>query len=277
MLRFPNCKINIGLNILAKRPDGYHDIETLFYPVAIKDALEIVIANNSSTDVTFTASGLPISGETDSNLCIKAYQLLKKDFPALPAVKIHLHKIIPMGAGLGGGSADAACTLQLLNETFKLNLSLTQLLQYALLLGSDCPFFINNKPAVGTGRGEVLEPCFTDLSNYKIILVYPAIHVNTKETFEALKLDNFHKNRPSIKQLISQPVKDWKSLLKNDFEIPVFAKYPEIKNIKDLFYQYGAVYAAMSGSGSTVYGLFNKNEIPAIKWNPLYYAAEHSL
>lgn len=277
MLRFPNCKINIGLNILDKRPDGYHNIDTLFYPVPVKDALEIIETQDQNTDVSFTCSGLSITGDISSNLCVKAYQLLKKDFPALPAVKIHLHKIIPMGAGLGGGSADAACTLHMLNDQFKLNLSTIKLMEYALLLGSDCPFFILNEPAYGTGRGEVLAPCPADLSNYKIILVYPAIHVNTKDAFEGLNLQNKPLNQSGIKELIEQPINEWKQFLKNDFEIPVFAKHPELKKIKATLYLHGATYAAMSGSGSTLFGLFEKKLAPIINWDPKYFVAEHSL
>jgi 4-diphosphocytidyl-2-C-methyl-D-erythritol kinase len=266
MLSFPNCKINIGLNITGKRADGYHNIETVFYPVRWNDALEIIhsAVSQNSSDLIFTQSGVIVDGEQKDNLCIKAFQLLKKDFPHLPIIKIHLHKAIPMGAGLGGGSADAAFTLKALNEKFSLNLSTDQLLAYALQLGSDCPFFILNTPCFASGRGEILEPVKMDLTGYQLVLANPGIHVNTKWAFSQLAINYF--DRPaseipihSIAQIISQPVSNWKEWLINDFERPVFEKYPAIKAIKQAFYEKGALYASMSGSGSSVYGIFDKN------------------
>ena len=277
MLVFPNCKINIGLKVLDKREDGYHNIESLFLPVAIKDALEIIESKDQKDLVTFTSTGLAIDGKIDNNLCIKAYHLIEKDFPALPSIKMHLHKNIPMGAGLGGGSSDAASTLILLNNQFKLNLSQAQLMAYALILGSDCPFFINDQPAFATGRGEILEPFSINLSSYKIVLVYPSIHINTKDAFEGLKLQKENFLQPSIKQIISQPVTDWQHQLKNDFEPPVFSKHPVLKQIKNSFYKNGATYASMSGTGSTMYGLFKKDVSTAIKWDKRYFVTEHSL
>jgi len=181
MLSFPNCKINLGLHILGKRDDGFHNLETVFYPVPFKDALELIPSTN--TGIEFTATGLAVDGNAADNLCAKAYHLLKKDFPEIPTIKIHLHKAIPLGAGLGGGSADAAFMLKLLNEKFKLNLSTDQLINYALQLGSDCPFFIINKPCLATGRGEMLEEIAVDLSAYKIVLINPGIHINTGWAF----------------------------------------------------------------------------------------------
>ena len=277
MLVFPNCKINIGLKILDKREDGYHNIETFFLPVALNDAFEIIEIEDKNNSVSFTSSGLAIDGATDNNLCIKAYYLLKKDFPNLPSIKMHLHKNIPMGAGLGGGSADAAFTLLLINNQFKLNLSQQQLMAYALLLGSDCPFFISNKPEIATGRGEILEPQHIDLSPYKIVLVYPSIHVNTKDAFEGLKLQKETSKLPSTTQIISQPISEWKHLLKNDFELPVFKKYPVLQQIKNSFYQHDAIYAAMSGTGSSMYGIFKKEMSTAIKWDNHYFVTELSL
>ncbi|MFZ1454383.1 MAG: 4-(cytidine 5'-diphospho)-2-C-methyl-D-erythritol kinase, partial [Ferruginibacter sp.] len=204
MVSFPNCKINLGLHILGKREDGFHNLETLFYPVPFKEALELIPSLNSA--IEFTATGLAVDGNTSDNLCVKAYHLLKKDYPEIPAVKIHLHKAIPLGAGLGGGSADAAFMLKLLNEKFKLQLSTDQLINYALQLGSDCPFFIINKPCYATGRGEVLEETTLDLSAYKIVLINPGIHINTGWAFS-----NITPALPvkSIKEIIQQPINSW--------------------------------------------------------------------
>ena len=254
MIVFPNCKINLGLHILGKREDGFHNLETVFYPVPFKDALELIPSTN--TEIEFTGTGLAVDGNAADNLCVKAYHLLKKDFPELPSVNIHLHKTIPMGAGLGGGSADAAFMLKLLNEKFKLNLSTNQLINYALQLGSDCPFFIINKPCFATGRGEMLEETAVDLSAYKIVLINPGIHINTGWAFT-----NITPALPvkSINEIIKQPINTWKDELKNDFETAVFTAHPTIKEIKEDLYSQGAVYAAMSGSGSTVFGIFNTN------------------
>jgi 4-diphosphocytidyl-2-C-methyl-D-erythritol kinase len=261
MLSFPNCKINLGLNILNKREDGFHDLETIFYPVGLKDALEIIPSHNPNSAIEFSSSGLIVDGDASDNICIKAYQLLQKDFPDLPFIKMHLHKAIPMGAGLGGGSADAVFALQLLNKRFNLNLSAAKLLHYASQLGSDCPFFIINEPCFATGRGEILEPIEVDLSGYQIVLVNPGIHINTGWAFSQLSPAP---SQQSVAAIIAQPITTWKQELQNDFEKPVFEKYPEIKNIKAHLYAGGAVYAAMSGSGSTVYGIFEKNmTIPA--------------
>ncbi len=251
MIAFPNCKINLGLNIICKRNDHYHDIETVFYPLKFTDVLEIIPSQLNK--IEFTVTGLPLSSSED-NLCIKAYHLLKKDFAALPFIKMHLHKAIPMGAGLGGGSADSAFTLKLLNDKFKLNLTNAQLQNYALQLGSDCPFFIFNKPCFASGRGEHLLPINIDLSSFKIILVNPLIPINT-----SLAYSEIIPKRPikSIKEIILQPIKTWKQELINDFEIPVFKNYPMIKKIKETLYEQGALYASLSGSGSTVYGIFN--------------------
>lgn len=252
MVSFPNSKINLGLHILGKREDGFHNLETVFYPVACKDVLELIPSSN--TEIEFTASGLAVDGNTTDNLCVKAYYLLKKDFPEIPAVKIHLLKAIPMGAGLGGGSADAAFMLKLLNEKFHLGISTDQLIKYALLLGSDCPFFIINKPCFATGRGEMLEEIAVDLSAYKIVLINPGIHINTGWAFS-----NITPALPakSIREIIQQPIHTWKDELKNDFENAVFTAHPAIREIKAILYARGAVYAAMSGSGSTVFGIFN--------------------
>jgi 4-diphosphocytidyl-2-C-methyl-D-erythritol kinase len=204
-------------------------------------------------DPEFSGSGLRVDGEPANNLCIKAIELLKKDFPDLPAIKLHLHKTIPLGAGLGGGSADGAFTLQLINQKFRLGLSRDQLLNYALHLGSDAPFFIINKPCLATGRGEVMEEIAIDLSRYWVLLANPGIHVNTGTAFSGISPAIPEK---SLKGIIQQPVNTWKKELINDFELTLFKTYPLIKEIKETFYSEGAVYASMSGSGSTVYGFF---------------------
>jgi 4-diphosphocytidyl-2-C-methyl-D-erythritol kinase len=256
---FPNCKINLGLRILRKRDDGYHDIETVFYPIALKDALEIIPA---TTETTITISGNTIPGNGADNSCIKAYQLLKKDFPSLPSVSIHLHKAIPAGAGLGGGSADGAFALQLINQYFELGISEKQLSGYALQLGSDSPFFIINKPCIAAGRGEELKAITPGFPNYKIVVVNPGIHINTAWAFSQIIPAATSKN---IEEIIKQPIGTWKNELTNDFEEPVFNHHPEIKAIKETLYQHGALYASMSGSGSTVYGIFEteKTNLPA--------------
>ena len=244
MILFPNAKINLGLHIKSKRADGYHDLETIFYSVNYCDILEIL----PSDQLAFTSSGIDIPGK--GNLCLDAYNLLKNDFN-IPAVQIHLHKIIPIGAGLGGGSSDAAFTLKGLNKLFGLQLNTEQLKTYAVQIGADCPFFIENKPMLATGIGEILESIELDLSAYHIAIVKPNIHVSTKEAYS---LVTPNESLISLRDLIKSPVKEWQ--LQNDFEQSVFAKYPAIKDLKNSLYEQGAVYAAMSGSGSSVFGLF---------------------
>ncbi len=276
MLAFPNCKINLGLQILNKREDGYHNLATIFYPLGWKDVVEVVRRDEGGqmTDnrkatrsplsthdspVTYTSSGLYVTGNPANNLCIKAYNLLKIDFPTLPAVQMHLHKTIPMGAGLGGGSADGAFTLKLLNEKFQLGLMQEQLMAYALQLGSDCPFFIVNKPCYATGRGEVMEPVELDLSRYQFVIVNPGIHVKTSWAFAQV---SGRLERPDtyvdLRTIIQQPIHTWKDQLTNDFEAPVCKAHPEIAEIKEELYKAGALYASMTGSGSTVFGVFEK-------------------
>lgn len=271
MISFPNCKINLGLNIIRKRVDGYHDLETVFYPLMIRDVLEVIqtmddrqetVENRQQSTVyrlpstiNFSTSGLNIEGDPNNNLCIKAYHLLQKDFPSLPSVKMHLHKTIPMGAGLGGGSADGAFALKLLNEKFHLNLSTNQLINYALQLGSDCPFFIINQPCFASSRGEVLEKLSVNLSAYKFMIVNPGIHISTAWAFAQILAQQ---PKQSIKDIIQKPVSEWKDLLQNDFEYAVMKEYPAIGQIKETLYHAGAAYVSMTGSGSTVYGIFEK-------------------
>ena len=254
MILFPNCKINLGLHILRKRNDGFHDLETAFCPIPLCDALEI-IADSIHTETTLTTSGLAIDGNPEENIAVKAYNLLKKEFD-IPPVKIHLHKAIPIGAGLGGGSADGAFTLLLLNKKFNLDITQEKLIEYALKLGSDCPFFIRNKICYATGRGEQLKQINLDLSAYKIALINPGIKINTAWAFSQIQPKE---DRASILEIIHQPIDRWKDNLVNDFELPIFKQHPSIKEIKEELYKNGAVYASMSGSGSSVFGLFEKS------------------
>jgi 4-diphosphocytidyl-2-C-methyl-D-erythritol kinase len=258
MVVFPNCKINLGLNIISKRNDGFHNLETVFLPVPLKDALEVVQKDTGDAPAEFSATGLPIAGDDKDNLCIKAYLLLKQHFPQLPAIKMHLHKAIPMGAGLGGGSADGAFTLLLLNKKFRLGLTDVQLKQYVLQLGSDCPFFIINKPCFATGRGEQLEEITLDLSAYKLLLVNPGVHIGTGWAFSQIKPGAPAK---SVREIIQQPIETWKNELVNDFEQPVLNHYPGLQQIKARLYGLGAVYAGMSGSGSSFFSIFGKNQV----------------
>jgi 4-diphosphocytidyl-2-C-methyl-D-erythritol kinase len=273
MVTFPNCKINLGLNIINKRSDGYHDLETVFYPIFIQDILEII--SNPTADqlnhVHFTSTGLSVDGDTSNNLCVKAYQLLKKEFPQLPSIKMHLHKNIPMGAGLGGGSADGAFTLSLLNDKYQLNLTQDKLIHYALQLGSDCPFFIFNQPSLAKGRGEILLPIDLDLRQYQFLIVNPGIHISTAWAFTQIK--------PSralypIEETILIPIGQWKGILQNDFEKPVVQQYPEIGIVIHQLYQKGAIYAALSGSGSTVFGIFQKGTIKRPIFPNHYFIAQ---
>ncbi|WP_298734973.1 4-(cytidine 5'-diphospho)-2-C-methyl-D-erythritol kinase [uncultured Chitinophaga sp.] len=263
MIIFPNCKINLGLHILRRRTDGFHDLETVFYPLPLTDALEVL----SDTALQFASSGIPVPGNEQDNLCLKAWRLLKADFPDLPPVKIHLHKHIPIGAGLGGGSADAAFMLQLLNDKFRLGISDEQLTAYAARLGSDCAFFIRNQPCYATGRGEVLAPLELDLRNYSWLLIFPGIHVNTGWAFSQITP---RVPEQQLQQSILQPVEAWKDLIYNDFEAPVFSAHPVLGAIKAQLYEAGALYATMSGSGSAMVGLFPKNKITGALWDAGY-------
>jgi 4-diphosphocytidyl-2-C-methyl-D-erythritol kinase len=265
MVTFPNCKINLGLNILRKRNDGFHDLETIFYPVSLNDVLEIIPSTGSKAELVVT--GIQQDKEPE-NLCIKAWNLLKRDYPKLPEIKMHLHKVIPLGAGLGGGSADASFALQLLNKIFNLNIPPAKLFEYALQLGSDCPFFLVNKPCFASGRGEKTEPLNISLTDYKILLIYPGIHINTLEAFKEIIPAIPSKN---IKEIVQLPFDKWKNELQNDFENFAFKKYPELKNIKDTLYANGARYASMSGSGSTIFGIFNKHDIVNYDPRPGYF------
>jgi 4-diphosphocytidyl-2-C-methyl-D-erythritol kinase len=269
MVLFPHCKINLGLHVLRKRADGFHDLETVFYPLPLRDVLEIIPSGKPPTPINFTVTGLPIPGDASSNLCVRAYHLLKKDFPELPSPDVWLYKAIPMGAGLGGGSSDGAFMLRLLDSVFGLSLGREKLASYAGRLGSDCAFFLYDQPCFASGRGEILEPFALNLSGYSIVLVYPGIHVGTAEAFSDL--------RPALpatplKELLAQPVSAWRSSLVNDFEASVCSRHPELQKIKEKLYQCGAVYASMTGSGSAFYGLFTvAKHLPAANDFPGYF------
>lgn len=250
MISFPNAKINLGLHITKKRNDGYHDIETCMVPIPLCDALEMIVDKTPSWNVT----GLVVPGDPKDNLILKAEKLLKKDFQGLPPLQIHLHKHIPMGAGLGGGSADGAFALKLMNNLFDLHLDDFFLEEYAAELGSDCPFFIENTPKIARGRGELLEPSPLSLKGSYLVLVHPGIHVGTKEAYAGV-----------IPAAPKAPLEDiladrsrWKDELVNEFEASIFKNHPTIAEIKSKLYGAGAYYAAMSGSGSSVFGLFDQ-------------------
>jgi 4-diphosphocytidyl-2-C-methyl-D-erythritol kinase len=254
MLCFPNCKINLGLYVTSKREDGYHDIETIFYPLPLYDILEIIPAAETRLHIT----GLAVAGNEQDNLVWKAYKLLQDKMPGkIPSLDIYLHKIIPMGAGLGGGSADGAFTLRLINDHFQLGLPDNILAEYALQLGSDCPFFIYNAPHFATGRGERMETTDIDLSAYSIQLICPKVHVSTAAAFRLIT--------PAaalfdLRELNTIPVEHWRNNIRNDFEAPVFKEHPVLADIKRQLYEKGALYAAMSGSGSAIFGIFPKGK-----------------
>jgi 4-diphosphocytidyl-2-C-methyl-D-erythritol kinase len=249
MIVYPNAKINIGLNVLEKRSDGYHELSSVFYPVKeLYDILEII----PSTDFSFSSSGISIPGE--NNICTNAFDLLKADF-GIGNVKIHLHKQISIGAGLGGGSADGAFTLKALNELFDLKLSNFQLEKYALQLGADCPFFIDNTSKLVEGIGEKMINIDLDLSTYELKFIFPELHISTADAYGGVIPKQAETN---LLDLISKPIENWKTTVKNDFEISAFAKYTQLAEMKENLYADGAIYASMTGSGSVLYGLFNK-------------------
>lgn len=257
MLAFPNAKINLGLNITEKRPDGYHNLETIFYPIPVEDALEINMLNEDGKKYRLHQAGLEIAGETEDNLVVKAYKLLDERF-GLPPVDIHLFKRIPSGAGLGGGSADAAFMLKLLNEKFNLGLADEMLETFAARLGADCAFFIKNRPTYAEGIGNIFSPISLSLKGYQIWLVKPDIFVSTRDAFAQIKP---HHPQRSLREIVQLPVEAWKEYMVNDFEESVFPQFPAIGKIKEEMYRQGAVYASMSGSGSSVYGLFKADAV----------------
>ena len=259
MTVFPIAKINLGLKVVDKRPDGYHNLQTVFYPVGIKDALEIHPMDEafpSSVDCDLKVTNFHIEGDEQNNLVVRAYQLLKADFPQLPRIHAHLWKGIPTQAGMGGGSSDCAYTILLLNDMFQLQLTQQQMIGYAARLGADCPFFIHSAPCYAEGIGEMLQPIGLDLGQWHIAIVRPDVPVSTREAFSLI-----HPHYPECccRDIVTQPVETWRELLVNDFEESVFAIHPELADVKQRLYELGAVYAAMSGSGSALFGLFRED------------------
>ncbi len=258
MITFPIAKINLGLNVVEKRPDGYHNLQTVFYPVPIMDALEVVPMGDgfpSDVDCDLKITNIPIEGDEQKNLVVRAYQLLKNDFPTLPRIHTHLWKGIPTQAGMGGGSSDCAYMITLLNELFELKMTDEQMIDYAAQLGADCAFFIRSTPCYAEGIGEKMQSINLDLSGWYIGIVRPAIPVSTKEAFSRI-----HPHYPDVccRDVVLKPVEQWEGLLVNDFEESVFSLYPAIGKVKEKLYQMGATYAAMSGSGSALFGLFKE-------------------
>jgi 4-diphosphocytidyl-2-C-methyl-D-erythritol kinase len=252
MILFPNAKINIGLHVISKRPDYYHNLETLMHPIGLCDMLEIL--PSPETETVFKISGIQVPGKIEDNLVYKAYLLLKNKYN-LPHLKIHLHKLIPLGAGLGGGSSDAAFMLNGLNDMFGLHLPVRELQNYAEFLGSDCSFFIENFPAFATGKGEILTPAENFITNYQVLLFFPGFPVSTSEAYKEIIPDPGKQN---LKNILESGIKNWKEQLVNDFEKGVFTKYPQLGDLKEQLYDLGALYASMSGSGSAVYGIFER-------------------
>lgn len=252
MLVFSGSKINLGLNVLEKRSDGFHNIETVFFPLKWNDALEVLEdVDNQSIKINF--SGYTIVGPESDNIIVKAYELIKMNF-SVPGIKVHLHKNIPMGAGLGGGSSNASSFINLMDAKFDLKIPLSKKLEFAKQLGSDCAFFINNKPVFAKEKGDVFESVKVDLSNYYIFVVYPNVHSNTKLAYQGIVPA---KPMVSVKNILeTKPIEEWRTLLVNDFESSVFKSIPQIKDLKHRLYDAGAIYASMSGSGSAVFGIF---------------------
>ncbi|MBN2164839.1 MAG: 4-(cytidine 5'-diphospho)-2-C-methyl-D-erythritol kinase [Marinilabiliaceae bacterium] len=254
MIDFPNAKINLGLNVIEKRTDGYHNIESIFLPIELNDILEVIFGKDINNPYTWINSGLIIDTPPENNICIKALKLIKQKGFNIPAIEIQLYKNIPFGAGLGGGSADGAFMLKLLNNSFNLGISNNELKQMAIKLGADCSFFLDNKPAFVTGIGNIINPIEIKLDNYFIGLVIPNIHISTPMAYQNIKPKQPQTN---LLEAIKYPIKEWKNTIFNDFELSVFNNFPEIKTIKDDLYRQGAIYASMSGSGSSVYGIFD--------------------
>ncbi len=259
MIVFPNAKINLGLNITAKRPDGYHDLETVFYPIPLEDALEVgplTDPTGDGSELELHCNGIPIEGDPSDNLIVKAYRLLKEEF-RLPPVRVYLQKQIPTGAGMGGGSADATFMLKLLNDQFHLHLTDSRLEELSARLGADCAFFVRNTPVFAGGIGNVFSPVTLSLQGYWLAVVKPDVFVSTREAFSKVTP---RKPRRSVREIVGLPVGEWRELLVNDFEESVFSVHPAIGAVKQRLYDLGALYASMSGSGASVYGIF-ANEV----------------
>lgn len=257
MIVYPNAKINIGLNVVEKRPDGYHNLETVFYPIGLQDILEIKVLDEGNVPecgYKLKITGTILDGSPEDNLVVRAFKMLKHDFN-LPPVSIGLYKHIPTGAGLGGGSSDAAFTIKTLNKRFDLRLTDEQMEDYCTRLGADCPFFIKDTPVFATGIGNEFHPVSFSLKGKHLVLVKPDIFVSTKDAYAKV---NVRRPDTPLPALLAQPLETWKDTVINDFERSVFSKYPEIAAIKDSMYDIGAVYASMSGSGSSVFGIFDE-------------------
>jgi len=261
MIVFPHAKINLGLNIVERRPDGYHNLETVFYPVRLNDALEVQQMNEafpSAVDCDLKVTNISVDGDEQRNLVVRAYQMLKQDFPDLPRIHAHLYKAIPTQAGMGGGSSDGAFMIRLLNQMFALKMGNQRMIDVSAKLGADCPFFIQDKPSYAEGIGERLQPIDLQLGDYQLAIVKPPIPVPTKEAFSRIKPRKPQKNCLDI---VRQPVSSWRHELVNDFEESVFALHPEIAVVKQRLYDMGAVYASMSGSGSAVFAFFRSQDV----------------
>ena len=264
MLTFPNAKLNLGLHIVAKRPDGYHELETAFVPLPWADALEVLPAPDATPATTLALTGRPVPGELATNLCLKAYAMLKADFPQLPAAQLHLHKVVPIGAGLGGGSADAAFALRSLNEVFSLALTDAQLASYARRLGADCAFFLENQPVLAIGKGDEFQPLALDLRGTPCVVVWPGVAISTAEAYARVRPQA---PQHHLAQVLAEPLATWPGRVVNDFEAALAPSYPILAAVKAQLYAAGAAYASLSGSGSAVFGLWERPvSIPALGW-----------
>ena len=266
MLTFPNAKLNLGLYVTQRRPDGFHTLESVFVPLPWTDALEMLPAPAGAT-TSLTLTGRPIPGPPATNLCLKAYALLQADFPQLPPVQIHLHKIVPIGAGLGGGSADAAFALKAANDLFSLNLPVETLESYARRLGSDCAFFIRNKPVLAVEKGDVFEAIALSLAGTGCAVVYPNLHISTAEAYARITPQP---PKYPLRAALAQPMSTWRATVGNDFETALTPSHPVLAEIKQQLYAAGAAYSSLSGSGSAVYGLWESGEPAATTWPAEY-------
>ena len=273
MITFPHAKINIGLQVTERRPDGYHNLDTVFYPIPVRDALEVIVAEGADYDCRLHISGIEIAGDPDTNLVVRAYRLLAADY-TLPSVDIYLHKHIPTGAGLGGGSADASFMLRLLNGMFCLGITTERLEAYATQLGADCPFFITSQPIYATGIGNEFHPIDLSLKGKHIVIVKPEVFVSTKEAYSMVRPE---KPEVTLDAKIVRPITEWRDTISNDFEKGIFALHPELNDIKEKLYALGARYAAMSGSGSALFGLFDEPVEGVERYFEGYFCEQHPL
>jgi 4-diphosphocytidyl-2-C-methyl-D-erythritol kinase len=268
MLTFPNAKLNLGLYVTERRPDGYHTLESVFLPLPWTDVLEVLPAPKGQEATSLTLTGQPIPGDPATNLCLKAYELLKADYPQLPAAQMQLHKLVPIGAGLGGGSADAAFALRAVSEVFGLNLPADTLENYARRLGADCAFFIRNQPRLALEKGDVFEDITLNLAGIACVVVYPGLHISTAEAYARIvpQVPKY-----PLREALAQPMATWRTTVSNDFETALAPAHPVLTDIKQQLYAAGATYASLSGSGSAVYGLFEGvGEAPALTWPAEY-------